>query len=363
MGRGIYFTREVIFEVMKDALTILEGDVLDRLRDIPDESVQCVVTSPPYWMLRDYGVEGQIGLEPTFAEYIEKMVHVFREVRRVLKKDGTCWINMGDNYWTGSDGGSAQGKTGQRKDRRHSQLNLKRNILENKFKPKDMIGQPWRLAFALQDDGWWLRQDIIWHKPSPMPESVKDRCTKAHEYIFLMTKSERYYFDQEAIREPVSGGAHRRSAAAAAFPGQSDRDDHRRRNGVNPKAKIPAGWDTRTGTSHKEGFGRYPRPKQNSSFAAAVVDLVDNRNKRSVWTVASEPFKDAHFATFPGALIRPCILAGSRPGDTVLDIFGGSGTTGKEGIQLGRRVILIELNPKYVKLMPQRCAVTVGLGI
>jgi site-specific DNA-methyltransferase (cytosine-N4-specific) len=239
------------------------------------------------------------------------------------------------------------------------------------LKPKDLIGQPWMLAFALRADGWYLRQDIIWAKPNPMPESVGDRCTKSHEYLFLLSKSERYYFDAEAIKEPVTGNSHPRGS------------------GVNPKAaaKVPANWNTSAGNGehgnfHREGReigkipgvnsrmncaknvgGRPPQPRQNESFSAAVRGLVDTRNKRSVWTVATFPCKEAHFATYPPALITPCILAGSRPGDTILDPFGGSGTTGMVAIEHGRRAVLIELNPDYIPLIERRTSVTKGLAL
>lgn len=313
---------------------ILNGHVLEMLPTLPSDSVQCIVTSPPYWGLRDYGVEGQLGLEATFGEFLANQVAVFEECRRILKPDGTLWLNMGDGY-------SQPGKR-----------------LPG-CKEKDLIGQPWRLAFALQEAGWFLRQDIIWHKPNAMPESVGDRCTKAHEYLFLLTKRARYYFDQEAIKEPTTGTAHPRG------------------KGVNPKArqKVPAGWDTCAGSHgsiHKDGRqgktpgvnsrihvtrsanGRAPQSRQNESFSAAVAGLVEFRNKRSVWSIASKGYPGAHFATFPPALVRPCVLAGSRPGDTVLDPYGGSGTTAQVAQDLGRKWILVELNAEYVKLARQR---------
>ncbi len=303
---------------------VLQGDALTMLRTLPDESAQCCITSPPYWGLRDYGHAGQIGLEPTVDEFISKLVDVFREVRRVLKKDGTAWVNMGDSY-ASSGGAGIQGTRGQRADRRHTQetidLGAKRYDLERGIKPKDLIGQPWMLAFALRADGWFLRQDIIWHKPNPMPESVEDRCTKAHEYIFLLSKSQRYYFDAEAIKEagkiPAATKGAKGSAERSALPGVNSRP---------PEYKV---YDGR-------------------------------RNKRSVWTVTTKPYADAHFATFPPDLIKPCILAGTKPGDVVLDPFGGSGTTGQVAIELGRRAVLIELNPEYLPLIERRCAVTPG---
>lgn len=275
-------------------------------------------TRPPYWGLRDYGVDGQIGLEPTLDEWLSKMLAVFAEVHRILKRDGTLWVNMGDSYASAQTVG---------------------------YKPKDLIGQPWRLALALQHAGWWLRQDIVWHKPNPMPETLSDRCTKAHEYLFLLSKAEKYYFDFDCFQEPVSGTAHARGS------------------GVNPKAgwKSPDGWDTSTGngshgTIHRQGRekGKTPRAKQNNSFSAAVKDLVLTRNRRSVWTVPTEGFKGAHFATFPPKLIEPCILAGSRPGDLVLDPFMGSGTTAQVAQALGRQWIGCELNPEYGHMIEER---------
>lgn len=453
---------------------ILEGDVMEQLQTLPDESVQCVVTSPPYWGLRDYGtgkwqggnadcdhlrpaahgykpfetstlgpmkngisetnsahvnevkrqqyanicgkcgavrVDQQIGLEQTPEEYIAKMVAVFGEVWRVLRGDGTCWVNMGDSYTSGG-----------RKERDPGQSKIHPAFEGERFadglrpdtpvglKPKDLVGIPWMLAFALRADGWYLRQDIIWAKPNPMPESVQDRCTKSHEYLFLLTKSPQYFFDQAAISESVTGNAHARGT------------------GVNPKARwrTPDGWDTSTGNGghgsfHKEGcekgfvgyepklrhnsaearklranpdaksvptdqragmrplgekglqanpeevrsahgaaFGRGAgwreaiRSRQNASFSAAVKDLVETRNKRTVWTIATQPFSEAHFATFPEKLVEPCILAGSSIGSTVLDPFCGSGTTGVVALRYGREFIGIELNPEYVVMAKRR---------
>ncbi len=321
--------------------TLYLGDCRASMQSMEAESVQCAVTSPPYWGLRDYGVDGQIGLEATPEEYVATMVDVFREVRRVLRDNGTVWLNMGDSYQSSN---SAQ--VTQTKDQNTSRVAVdKRPPRAPGLKPKDLVGIPWRVAFALQADGWWLRQDIIWAKPNPMPESVTDRCTKAHEYIFLLSKSARYFYDAEAIKEPVTGTAHARG------------------NGVNPKAryKTPDGWDTSSGNGghgsfHKEGRekGTVPRPKQNESFSAAVNGLVDSRNKRSVWTVSTAPYSAAHFATFPPKLIEPCILAGSRPGDVVLDPFGGSGTTAGVALEHGRKAVLCELSEEYGALVQAR---------
>ena len=285
---------------------------------IEPKSVQMCVTSPPYYGLRDYGHPGQLGLEQTPEKYIAAMVEVFRCVRDVLRDDGTLWLNIGDSYAGGSKAGEKRPGSGRADgvvdDR--GQRNRNGCGLVEGCKPKDLIGIPWMLAFALRADGWFLRQDIIWHKPNPMPESVRDRCTKAHEYIFLLSKSERYFFDSEAMREEAVKGA--------------------------------AGSSFNTGKTATHQLGR-------SSDAERVED--GKRNRRSVWTVATRPYKGSHFATFPPALIEPCILAGSRPGDIVLDPFMGSGTTAQVALQHGRRALGCELNPAYIDLIHQRLAV------
>lgn len=274
------------------------------------------MTSPPYWGLRDYGVSGQLGLDATPQEYVANMADVFREVRRVLRDDGTLWLNLGDTYssgtgWTDED------------DKRHKP-GRGQNIPSRSgcLPPKNLVGIPWRVAFALQEDGWYLRQDIIWHKPNPMPESVTDRCTKAHEYIFLLAKSERYYYDAEAVKEVSVDPVGSEARYKYAFTG--------RPNLVMPDGKL----------QHiaLQGFR----------------DFNSTRNRRSVWTVATHSFSGAHFATFPPDLIRPCILAGCPEGGTVLDPFFGSGTTGVVATQLGREYLGIELNPEYVELAKKR---------
>jgi DNA modification methylase len=275
---------------------------------------QMCVTSPPYFGLRDYGHEGQIGLEQTPEEYIAAMVEVFRCVRDVLADDGTLWLNIGDSYnAAGRTGhGTRVGfKQGTNRASAEGADNCRPSV--DGLKPKDLIGIPWMLAFALRADGWYLRQDIIWHKPNPMPESVRDRCTKAHEYVFLLSKSERYFFDSEAIKEPSTGRPKFDGNKGRAVTDPS-RNDHGR---FNP-------------------------------------EISETRNRRSVWTVATRPYKGAHFATFPPALIEPCILAGSRPGDIVLDPFNGSGTTGQVALQHGRQYLGCELNPEYVELTRTR---------
>lgn len=279
---------------------IIEGDCRKTLLELEDESVHCCVTSPPYWGLRDYGADEQIGLEEKFKDYIEIIVDVFRGVHRVLRKDGTLWLNMGDGYIGGRSGGIGSSELlGSQRNHRAARaaweaVGGRATKSVRGLKAKDLIGMPWRLAFALQENGWWLRADIVWHKPSPMPESVRDRPTRAHEYIFLLSKSKRYHYDAAAIKEPVTGNAHPRG------------------------------------------------------------DLVEHRNKRSVWTVAQEPFADSHFATFPTELIKPCILAGCPDCGTVLDPFGGAGTTGLVADRLGRNAILLEANPKYCAMARER---------
>jgi DNA modification methylase len=374
-------------------LRILQGDALEQLRTLPAQSVQCCVTSPPYWGLRDYGtaqweggdegcdhkrfngypsglqdskestyngkfeklicgkcgarrIDAQLGLEATPEEYIEHMVAVFREVWRVLRDDGTLWLNMGDAYaHNGACGGgspvdnrdfekygriprTSDAPKGRETDRK-AQLKTG-GTLASGLKPKDLCMMPARVALALQADGWYLRSDIIWHKPNPMPESVTDRPTKAHEYIFLLTKAERYFYDAEAIREP-------HTTWEMVF------GEMRHTGGGNKIVK--------NGTQHL-----------NTTGPMTVCGAHPNgRNKRSVWTIPTQPYPEAHFATFPEDLVKPCILAGSKPGDVVLDPFAGSGTTGQVALELGRRAILIELNPKYVQMIQDRISVTIGM--
>lgn len=350
---------------------VLIGDCIESMRTLPDKSVQMCVTSPPYYGLRDYGVDGQIGLEETPAEFIARLVEVFREVRRVLRDDGTAWVNMGDSYASKPNGPLGLG--GHTTDAPHVAVrtaNARRSSqIPMGFKHKDLMGMPWRLAFALQDDGWYLRQDIIWHKPNPMPESTRDRCTKAHEYIFLLSKSRRYHCDMTAIREPAIYGA---TPSGVGFGHGFDAV-------TKPRATVPTGWDTSIGDGahgafHKEGAERARRDsfkrdgsKREQAIPGQAVGThrpdreesswdVATRNKRSVWTVATHAFKEAHFATFPPDLIRPCILAGAPLGGTVLDPFGGAGTTAVVAMQEGRKSILCELNPEYAAMAERRIA-------
>lgn len=296
---------------------ILEGDCRLMLHALENESVHTCVTSPPYFGLRDYGVDGQIGQEPSPEEFVSALVEVFREVRRVLRDDGTVWLNLGDSY-----AGSGKGRNADGSHQEGGKQGTSRGTLEGKLvktkapdcKAKDLIGIPWRAAFALQADGWYLRQDIIWHKPNPMPESVRDRCTKAHEYVFLLSKSPKYYFDNEAIKEPEVCG----------------------------RKRVPALHADSVSTNGNSGLAQ----RQSNG----------KRNRRSVWTVTTKPFKGAHFATFPPDLIEPCILAGCPEGGTVLDPFFGAGTTGLVAKKLGREYVGIEMNPDYIKIAEERIA-------
>jgi DNA modification methylase len=297
---------------------IINADVMDGLALLDDESVHCVVTSPPYFGLRDYGHTKQIGLEPTPDAYVTKMVGVFRDVRRVLRKDGTCWLNLGDSYVaTTTMGDPAKRSTLMGGKQSQNAARARPDKTGFGLAAKNLIGIPWRVAFALQADGWWLRQDIIWSKPNPMPESVTDRCTKAHEYIFLLTKAARYLYDAEAIKEPAN---------YPDGPGNTCMGKY--------------------GTDHAAFHGS----KKN----LAKIGPSEHRNKRSVWEVNTGGYSEAHFATFPPALIEPCIKAGCPEGGTVLDPFGGSGTTGLVADRLKRNAILIELNPEYAAMAERR---------
>jgi len=306
---------------------VLIGDCISSMKRMQDQSVNCCVTSPPYFGLRDYGVDGQIGVEQSPVEYVTNMVSVFREVRRVLRDDGTLWLNIGDSY--ARTGGtdrkvSDTAKVGSTRNTMRQMSDRTSNAAAMGLKEKDLIGIPWMLAFALRADGWYLRQEIIWHKPNPMPESVKDRCTKAHEQIFLLTKSSRYYFDSEAMKEDAVGG---QTGKAASF----------KREGSKREQVIPG-----------QGYGTH-RPERDD-----VAYNGEKRNRRSVWSVATRPYKGAHFATFPPALIEPCILAGSPVGGVVLDPFGGSGTTAGGAVAHGRKAVICELNSEYGALVPDR---------
>jgi DNA modification methylase len=366
---------------------VLEGDVFELLPMLPDNHVQCVITSPPYWGLRKYGDDPrEIGSEKTFAEYVARIAAVFEEVRRILRPDGTLWLNMGDSWASRGNGGGP----GKQRSNKGSLIGPKKAI---GFKLKDLIGQPWSVAFALREAGWYLRQEIIWFKRNPMPESCKDRPTRAHEQIFLMSKSQRYYYDFEAIKEPGNGSTERRtqqpnfenqtggpkdsgqgnrshrkvlenlskrSKAASEYPASALRDENRRRIGKEGKnsgfhvshqpgrenSKPPKSFGSRGGDDHGQG-GRLYDPNG-----------VEKRNKRSVWELATSPFPEAHYAIFPPALVLPCILAGSRPGDLVMDPFSGAGTVGKVALERGRKYLGIELYHKNSEITDRRIAKT-----
>jgi len=308
--------------------------------------------------LQRYFVRAEIGLEPTLREFIANMVEVFELCRQLLADDGTLWLNMGDSY--------AANRSYQVSDNKNpgaiAMGHQSRTRPPEGLKRKDLIGIPWRLAFALQADGWYLRQDIIWHKPNPMPESVTDRCTKAHEYLFLLTKRERYYFDQDAILEPVSLNTHARVSQNVAEQIGSERAN----GGAKTNGNMNAVWRKPGNTERVRdvGIGGNARPrkaapncsgiKNNESFDSALTIMPDKRNKRSVWTIPTESYSEAHFATFPKALVEPCILAGSRPGDIIFDPFLGSGTVAQVAQRLGRHWIGCELNPEYIDLQHDR---------
>mgnify|MGYP006921290385 CR=1 FL=1 len=358
---------------------IICGDALAELRHLPDESIHCCVTSPPYWGLRDYGVPGQLGLEKTPEEYVAKMVEVFREVRRALRKDGTLWLNLGDSYagsWSGSSmrpSGGQQRSGGPGFQPLDDRVPARGGYVPPGLKPKDLCGIPWRVALALQGDGWWLRQDIIWAKPNPMPESVRDRCTKAHEYIFMLSKSARYYYDAEAVKEPGSAATIQRlgqpsfdtQAGGAKDPLTGNRSC--RKALENLKKRLPSGWNNCPG-NHRSLIGRFENDKQrgHSRRHAGFNDRWDGMEKveqcslmvnlRSVWAIAIKPFPEAHFATFPPEIPTRCIKAGCPVGGVVLDPFFGAGTTGMVAKELGREFIGIELNPKYCEMAERRIA-------
>ena len=383
-------------------VTLIQGDSLETLTTLPANSAQCVVTSPPYYGLRDYGtaqweggkgdckhnpqrsdggerkdralplgrggmyrevcakcgatrIDSQIGMEATPEAYIEKLVRVFREVWRVLKDDGTVWLNLGDSYWGGKGASSQAWSTAHQErdtlqkayhqicganetrptDRRHSTI-----------KPKDLIGIPWMAAFALRAEGWWIRADIVWAKPNPMPESVRDRPTRSHEYIFLLSKSVRYYYDHEAIKEPLSSASILRLQQPGFDAQTGGSKDYQ--NGVNKNRSA------RRALVNLKGRVMSPQVGDNPQAFANLT----GRNKRDVWTVTTKPYKEAHFATFPPDLIEPCILAGSREGDVVLDPFSGAGTTGVVARKHGRSFVGLELNPEYIALTWRRLGLT-----
>lgn len=330
---------------MLEMNNIYNIDCREGLKLLDDNSIDCCVTSPPYWGLRDYGVEGQIGLEDSLQEYIDEMVKVFREVKRVLKPEGTLWLNLGDSYV--GTGGDRKNKvknelfqTQQEHGPKVGRYSRTKKIKNDGLKPKDLIGIPWRVAFALQEDGWYLRRDIIWNKTNCMPEAVKDRPTTSHEYIFLLSKSRTYYYDHEAIKEDCVNGDPNPPRGSEGVIGNKNKG---RRLKGNSKTFRGGGAYTKgqsfdnASTAERESHGNIP-------------NLLLKRNRRSVWNVATDNFKEAHFATFPPKLITPCILAGAPKNGLILDVFMGSGTTAKVAIENQRNYIGFELNSEYIKI-------------
>ena len=360
---------------------IYQGDSLEVLKTFEDNSIDCCVTSPPYYALRDYGVDGQIGVEETPEKYIERLTEVFTEVHRVLKPNGTLWLNIGDSYWGGGWRGSElnehSGKIQKGSKGTHcgeTMPSCKGN--RGGYKPKDLIGIPWMLAFSLRNAGWYLRQDIIWHKPNPMPESVKDRCTKSHEYIFLLSKSQKYYFDYEAIQEEANPNYISKNIRFGGNKYRDNDDPHFQiysGNVYEPKMKVRTqnnGYSKDGGhRDNSGGFGDYSKygHTKNCQYDGQVPNTIhlkrDDgikdevyfvRNKRDVWSINIKPNKEAHFATYPDKLVSTCILAGCPEGGVVLDPFMGSGTTGIVAYKLGKHYVGIELNPEYVEMAKRR---------
>lgn len=314
---------------------ILQGDVFSCLDTLPSNHVHTIVTSPPYWGLRDYGVVGQIGMEPTPQEHVETMVRLCRELRRVLRPDGLLWMNYGDMWASSVNGRSASDTKAAGNDDRTFRDKPFSTVVGG-LKAKDLVGMPWRIALALQADGWWLRDCVIWHKPNPMPSSVKSRCTPAYEYVFMLAKSEKYYFDHAAIKEPIAESSKKRYAQATIDTQQGGFKQDQYESGI-AGARV-----------------RSRRP--NEIIKSLAADGQEMRAKRNVWTIPTQPVKEAHFATFPERLVEPCILAGAPSGGTVLDPFFGSGTTGVVAQRLGRNCIGIELNPAYIEIARARLA-------
>ena len=319
-------------------IDFLQGDVFDNIKKLDDNSIDCVVTSPPYWGLRDYGVSGQLGLEPTYQEHIQNIVKLFRAIKPKLKDTATIWLNYGDSYAATVNGTKVKDMKKNLQKNRTSKIkgvyddrgfvDKPFSTIQGSLKPKDLVMIPNRIAIALQDDGWWIRSEIIWHKPNPMPESTKDRPTQCHEKIWLITKSKKYYYDADAIREPVAQGTITRLSE---------------KNLKNQK-----------GSSRGNGGMR-------SNGNMKPVGNMETKNKRNVWTITTKPCKEAHFATFPKDLIEPCIKAGCPEGGVVLDPFGGSGTTGIVAKQFNRTAILIELNPSYIEIAKKRIDKELGM--
>lgn len=348
---------------MKDQ--ILNIDCLSGLKGLQDESVDCCVTSPPYFGLRDYGHDGQIGLEETPELFVQKLVEVFAEVKRVLKKEGTLWLNLGDSY--ASAGKNRTEEQAIAKSSLNGGLKSQTQILKQKnkitegLKPKDLIGIPWMVAFALRKNGWYLRQDIIWHKPNPMPESVTDRCTKSHEYIFLLSKSQQYYYDSEAIKTPLKDESIRRLAQDIENQNGSERVPGKTNGKM--KAVRPNGVtrDRLLNYDSKEKILRPNTKRGGFNCESELPTPAVTANKRSVWTVTTKPFSEAHFATFPEDLIVDCIKAGCMEGGIVLDPFMGAGTTAVVAKKLNRHYTGFELNPEFIKIAEKRLYKEIGL--
>jgi DNA modification methylase len=374
---------------------IILGDTRVVMRELVANKFQAqvIVTSPPYWGLRSYDSKGQYGLERTWVRHVARMRNVFRLARQCLRPDGLLWLNYGDSYHTPRPAGGDYGKNSTLNGGKRSQAEFRRasrmvkaidgvdgpnRRRQTGLKPKDLVGMPWRIALALQADGWWLRSDIIWHKTNPMPESITDRPTKSHEHIFMLAKAEHYYYDAKAIAQPVSRETHRRGPGNKSHSGAQAYvegvEHHRTKGGLvayaeRQRKKHPTGWALGAGVSHDTvehntaKAGKRTMPKHNTSFDAAVKDLVDTRNVRDVWTMNTQAYPEAHFATFPEELVARCILASTKPGDIVFDPFMGSGTVGKVALDLGRQYLGIDLNPDYVRQAEARCTTTQGMAI
>lgn len=345
---------------------IFVGDARVRLPELPDASAQTCITSPPYFGLRDYGHGDQMGLESTPDEYVKGMIDLFREVWRVLKDDGTLWLNIGDSYWGGEGANGTSKALGNAEERGYKQPRgtmvsamRPQDASHETLKGKDLIGIPWRVAFALQADGWYLRQDIIWAKPNPMPESVRDRCTKSHEYLFLLSKSPRYYYDAAAIAEPAATGWNG-SEFDTGKTGDHQLGRSQKRHDPGQE-RTPFTAPGQTAQMAKRPQPRFGVSKYGDSDDPAHATKSGNeyeptglRNKRDVWTISTKPFKGAHFAVMPEALVEPCVLAGSREGDMVLDPFAGSGTVGVVALRHQRNFMGVELNPEYAEMARAR---------
>lgn len=341
-------------------------------KNIPSKFVDCIVTSPPYYGLRDYGVDGQIGLEQSPEEFINELVLLFRSCKDALKDDGTLWVNIGDSYWGGKgQSGQKDADTQESRNLSGKSINSRAQQMGGKgitmpkdgkhpiIKPKDLIGIPWMLAFALRADGWYLRQDIIWSKPNPMPESVTDRCTKSHEYIFLLSKSPKYYYDANSIKTPIKDGIVQ--AMLQQMKSQKDGPGRKPREGVDSKGGNQASSKGIKAYSHR-GEGDKKLTGHSGNFDSNGNLIGDGfANKKSVWNVVTKPFKEAHFATFPEELIVDCIKAGCRENGVVYDPFMGAGTTALVARKLGRNFIGAELNPKYVEIANARLQKELGL--